>query len=162
MVIELNFNDPNVLHAYLYQALPQIGLQDNRDRFFIGKNGGLAYRLFRREDMSMNNLPINFRVFNPSEASEVVKYFARIESYLHTVNLDSQEFGFELLDTAGDDPRKLNMDGDNVYFAGVGSMRITGEEKFSSLLRFVNDSKPLWEKHYAAIKENARKILTKD
>ena len=133
MQLEIDFNNPRILKGYLEQALPQYGLEEVG--VTVGRNGGLAYLLFKNDDWQ--RLPRELKVNTMNQIDAFRGYFDAVQSYVTAASVHAERFGFALVTVDGFQVLSPGLGRDSsVYQSGnfEGSYKIS--KRGSSILRW--------------------------
>ena len=158
MALKIDFNNPQILAGHLEQALPQYGLQEVKG-ILIGKEGGLAYSLFK-DSYNSYNIVREFGATSLNEMSVVRAYFDAVQRYVQQGSEHAKKFGFDLVEADTSKTTVTNgLDlGSYIYYAGIGSATIENVERFKRFLEMVKEGHPEIERQYAKVRD-ASKVL---
>lgn len=95
MVFQYNFNDKEVLQAYLKQALPQIDGKEWRDRIHVGHEGGILYQLFEH-NFTHKDRPV-WRPFTSQVLLGCEQLIAAVRGYVDLASKHAQKHDFNLV-----------------------------------------------------------------
>lgn len=153
--LDIDFNHPLILRGFINQALPQVGLENFSERIVVGRDGGLAYKLFN-QPFSMPNV---LQIYTKLQMKESIDYFDAIDRYLARADGCASEYGFGLVKFSN---KNEIIDGfnsnDTLFDAGIGSARIGSVECFSSFLNMINSGKDDLEKLHEELIEKAKVV----
>ncbi|MBS3168884.1 hypothetical protein J4210_00210 [Candidatus Woesearchaeota archaeon] len=134
MQLEIDFNNPRILKGYLEQALPQYGLEEVG--VTVGRNGGLAYLLFKNDDWQ--RLPRELKVNTMNQIDAFRGYFDAVQSYVTAASVHAERFGFALVTVDGFQVLSPGLGRDSsVYQSGIGTVSIGSVDRFEDFLRMV-------------------------
>ena len=110
--------------------LPQIA-----DRIVVGREGGIAYVLFKS-----GTIPEHYTVSTFLDRDEVVDFFKRVQDYINESASHARTFGFYLVSLNPFSkliiPYSPNI---NMCNAGIGATKIESSENVESFLAMVKD-----------------------
>ena len=155
MALEIKFDNPKILRGYLDQALTQVGLEEARHRIIGGRDGGLAYTLFKdpvREILS------EFRATSRSDKPAVKENLDAVEKYIQSAEKHAKRYGFGLIAI-----RKVEKFGTYLSLescidpGGIGGP-IESPERFEEFLKMVKEVRGDLDEQYKLV-ETAFKSL---
>lgn len=136
MDLKIDFNNPHILRGYLEQALPQIAPREFLIRqMTIGKEGGLAYRLFNGSEW--RNVPEKPRMHTRDEIKLVKNYFGALETYIQTAEEHAKEHDFGLVYVKEDDINPTLGVDYPLFSVGMGDVSIGSVEKFERFMQML-------------------------
>lgn len=158
MTLKVNFNNPNILRGHLEQTLPALGIGlDEERRVFVGKDGGLAYRLFRAGDnyVPRREIALDTKV----DMAAIRNYLNCVDVYLHTATEMAEGYGFKPMSYNGMDELCLEITANTSVFTSViGDTEIKSAQRFEKFLRMIKEGTPRLKEMYDNVIDSAGKI----
>ena len=156
--MKINFNNPHILRGHLEQALPQFEMEEVSQRFVIGREGGIGYRLFPSSD-----LPINLRIGTLKEINAAMAYQKAIQHYCFLIaGRIAASSKLELLKTEPNPSREKGLEqlGDNAYIldAMIGRREIEDATQFELFLHCLKVHKEKLDSALVEINELSGRI----
>lgn len=143
MALKINFNDPNIIRGYFDQEFPSMGLDEaGRSRFVIGREGGIAYRLF--DGSIVRTYPTELIVRCASDISAGREYSMAVINYLHEARALAGERGFLLVyanNVCGDLCIGPWTEKSYLYLAGIGAISLESADKFEKFVNMIRDGR---------------------
>lgn len=157
MKFEIDFNYPAILHGHLNQALPQIGLEELAERFVVGSEGGLAYKLFSNH--LIKEVPIRIKSTSFREINANKQYYNAVEAYIQDSQNHAKRYEFGLVYVG---EKRVIFPGINcdefIYNVSIGSINIKSLEKFRRFLEMMKSGREYLDKGHAEVLEKAKQI----
>ena len=79
MVLKIDFNNPQILHGHLEQALPQCELS-KVEGIFVGRRGGLVYELFTQPRLMATGVRAN----SMNDMAVIRTYWDAVQRYIQS------------------------------------------------------------------------------
>lgn len=155
MNIEYNFNESNLLKAYLQQTIPQFELGEARFKIEVGENGGLTYNLFTVSDECCKQ----FTIDTINQMEKTIFYFSSVKHYLQYAEQHARSFDFGLVFKKNGSligPCSLEdtgMRSSYIYHLGIGDSLIETRERLEEFLSMIKEGKDRLDHCYYLLKD---------